>query len=807
MRFSTKATLLDQNSNPLEVFTREFTIANPVLGQIENTDNNVLEGATPLVLTETPAGSGFSTVLAAGSFSTGTDSDYWRLHGEAGDHLALLLETDDWENWPYVAILNASGGGIAGSWNYYPNAGINDFVLPASGTFYLQAYSSRGRPARYQLRVDISRGPQFESEANDAPSSANALNLTTSAGNYQARVAGALTGGDTAGDYFRIPTLNVGNTIRVQLALPSCSTLNKSNVVIGVEREGSSEALATSNSGALNYVVAADGVHFVRVTADANLGLRALYLADIQVTDGQPPVITASSWPEEGTTNTGLWQVFSLSFSEDLAAGTVNDGANYELRSAGADGVFGTGDDQLYQVQCAPVYSSGLSASYWVPDGPLQPGKYRFVAKRALTDRAGNPLAADYVRQFVVAGVPGFVQENRSNETRETATVLDPLVEDGVGGGVRGGWGRGRMASNADSDWWSFTGRAGDGLSLVAETPGVNPSASISYHLYGPDGNWVWGSGTSGSPWQVGPLSLPADGTYALQVTSGNLSSPDYQFRIVLGHPPLQMESEDNGGVGSATPLNWITNETSQTASVLGSIVSSGDLDYSKLGTLTNGSTVYLSTRLLSGSQLVPVVGIYDAPGAYIVEAGAGRPFDGVAEVNITQTGDYFARVLDRTGRSGWLERYVLDLEVQPTGFSSFPNLQVVGITPPSDGTIFSGQQISFSFNVENVGRVTTPVGNWQDRVVLSSNPILGDADDLPLCTFAHSGALDPDAGYTVTETVHLPDGISETIIWPSKPTPAMRSANSCSKATTSRCRTRPSRSGSRIIRTSCWRS
>ena len=87
VRFSTKATLLDQNSNPLEVFTREFTIANPVLGQIENTDNNVLEGATPLVLTETPAGSGFSTVLAAGSFSTGTDSDYWRLHGEAGDHL------------------------------------------------------------------------------------------------------------------------------------------------------------------------------------------------------------------------------------------------------------------------------------------------------------------------------------------------------------------------------------------------------------------------------------------------------------------------------------------------------------------------------------------------------------------------------------------------------------------------------------------------------------------------------------------------------------------------------------------------
>ncbi|MBI4326094.1 MAG: hypothetical protein HY674_12625 [Chloroflexi bacterium] len=311
LRFSTKAGLLDQNSNPLPVFTREFTIANPVLGQIENTDNNVLEGATPLVLTETPAGSGFSTVLAFGSFSAGTDHDYWRIHGEAGDRLALLLETDDRDNWPYVAILNASGGTMTGSWHYYSSAGINDYVLPASGTFYLQAYSSWGRLARYQMRVDISRGPQFESEVNDAPASAYALSFAIAAGNYQARVAGALTRSDTAGDYFRIPTLNVGNTIRVLLALPSCSTLNQSNVVISVEREGSSEALTASNSGALNYVVAADGVHFVRITADANLGLRALYLADIQVTDGQPPLITASSWPEEGTTSTGLWQVFT----------------------------------------------------------------------------------------------------------------------------------------------------------------------------------------------------------------------------------------------------------------------------------------------------------------------------------------------------------------------------------------------------------------------------------------------------------------------------------------------------------------
>lgn len=47
------------------------------------------------------------------------------------------------------------------------------------------------------------------------------------------------------------------------------------------------------------------------------------------------------------------------------------------------------------------------------------------------------------------------------------------------------------------------------------------------------------------------------------------------------------------------------------------------------------------------------------------------------------------------------------------------------------------------------------------DRAVLSQNIILGDEDDISLGVFPHAGALAPGAGYTVTRTAQIPDGVS----------------------------------------------
>src|SRR6185503_2737358 len=110
-------------------------------------------------------------------------------------------------------------------------------------------------------------------------------------------------------------------------------------------------------------------------------GIRAQYLLGIDLADTLPPTITSTTLPGEGTTITNILDRFTLNFSEDMIAATVTSSGSYELRNAGGDGSFGNGDDTLYGVFTSPAYVTGLSASYQVVDGPLQPGKYLFTAR------------------------------------------------------------------------------------------------------------------------------------------------------------------------------------------------------------------------------------------------------------------------------------------------------------------------------------------------------------------------------------------------------------------------------------------
>src|SRR4029077_13485010 len=114
---------------------------------------------------------------------------------------------------------------------------------------------------------------------------------------------------------------------------------------------------------------------------------------------------------------------FSLSFSEDMNASTVNNAGNLDLREAGQDHTFGTVDDVLYHL-ASYGYTSGLSASYRVTDGPLQPGSYRLTVGTGLTDRGGIALASPFVRTFTMAGLSPYILENRLNDAPGLATSL-----------------------------------------------------------------------------------------------------------------------------------------------------------------------------------------------------------------------------------------------------------------------------------------------------------------------------------------------------------------------------------------------
>ncbi len=63
---------------------------------------------------------------------------------------------------------------------------------------------------------------------------------------------------------------------------------------------------------------------------------------------------------------------------------------------------------------------------------------------------------------------------------------------------------------------------------------------------------------------------------------------------------------------------------------------------------------------------------------------------------------------------------------------------------------------LTVSWTVQNVGAGPGRVHNWTDRVILSNDDILGDADDIVLGTYTHVGAMPVGSQYTRTEIIQL---------------------------------------------------
>ena len=419
-RFETKAGLIDGASQPVTTFARSFVVANPTNGRIESSDNNSIPSAAALPMAQTPTGSGLFTALGVGAIAPASDVDFWRFDGEAGDLITIRLEADA-ANSTQLYLDNSAGSTIAAAGgNGAGVAQIQSFKLTTPGAYYIHVFNNSGVSV-YQFRLDQARNLPLELEGNGTQGTANFLSVVP--GVNRAQVAGSLPAEDVGGDYFLWGMLNVGNTIHATLTFPDGSSLAAGDTVLTVQAQGSATSLASSTSGSLDYAVTADGIYYVVVQSPSNRNLRSQYLLTESVSDTIAPVITSVTLPAEGVTSNAVSDRFTVNFSEDLAPATVNNVGNLDLRAAGADGVFGTGDDAVYGL-ASLGYTTGLTVQYRVTDGPLQPGLYRLTVGTGLTDRAGNGLAATYVRNFSVAAQPGYVIEGRSNDTLATATTL-----------------------------------------------------------------------------------------------------------------------------------------------------------------------------------------------------------------------------------------------------------------------------------------------------------------------------------------------------------------------------------------------
>ncbi|WP_172970091.1 CARDB domain-containing protein, partial [Microcystis aeruginosa] len=82
-------------------------------------------------------------------------------------------------------------------------------------------------------------------------------------------------------------------------------------------------------------------------------------------------------------------------------------------------------------------------------------------------------------------------------------------------------------------------------------------------------------------------------------------------------------------------------------------------------------------------------------------------------------------------------------------------DLVVTDAVIPTTGE--AGKAISVQWTVKNQGTGDTIVNSWSDRLVVSNDEVLGDADDLTLASFTRTGLLAPNGTYSRTESVILP--------------------------------------------------
>ena len=570
-RFQTTANLQDANSNPLPTFTRDFFIANPVAGVIQAPSYNGIPSDTPLSLTESPVGSGFYTALGVGVFSSTSEVDYWLFEGEAGDTVSVRVEATSLGVYPQLYLQNGTGGTLASTGgDYYGVAMLQSFVFSAPGTYYLRVWTGNN-PSRYRLRLDLSRGPQLENESNDSPANANWLNLSGNTGLAQGRIAGALPVSDSSGDFFSLGVLSVGDIITANALFPTGSVLTATQLLLSVQANGNATALVTNSTDNLSCSAPSNGVYYLHVES-TNRDLRAQYLLTVALNDGVLPSVTDASLPADGSTNNGVLDRFSVSFSKDMNAGTVNDVGNWDLRAGGVDGVFGTGDDVVYHLS-SYGYSSGLSASYRIVDGPLQPGPYRLVGKTNLTDRAGNGLAANFVRNFTVVGVANFVLEGRHNDTAATATSLSLTPGSAPDGSFTVGGSTGVGSYPYFVAAGLFNGDTNLDL-VVANGSGNSVSVLLGNGdgTFGPVVNYSVGS----YPYSVAVGDVNGDGKMDLVVAnySGNSVS------VLLGNGDGTFGPAVNYGVGSnpysvaVGDFNWDGRLDVVTANISGNSVS-----------------------------------------------------------------------------------------------------------------------------------------------------------------------------------------------------------------------------------------
>jgi len=271
------------------------------------------------------------------------------------------------------------------------DAFISHYTIDSSGTYYARVISEWSTSGSYEVRVDVARGIQLESDAgyaNDSIAGANTLKLWSVGARRTGTIAGTLMAseGEVDQDYFKLGTVQDGESILLSLRVPESSTLRP---IIEIRRDDGTptgevvkiapnptETVARAN-------ITEPGTYYAVVVAFRGQGPRGEYLLDavivptgeLEFADLALTAVSAPATAMSGETIPVTWTVGNFGtgstyidrwydrvvLSTDDRYGDPND---IELAVVRHDGVldYGEQDTTVTNVQL-PV---GLSGDYWI---------------------------------------------------------------------------------------------------------------------------------------------------------------------------------------------------------------------------------------------------------------------------------------------------------------------------------------------------------------------------------------------------------------------------------------------------------
>jgi hypothetical protein len=264
---------------------------------------------------------------------------------------------------------------------------------------------------------------------------------------------------------------------------------------------------------------------------------------------------------------------------------------------------------------------------------------------------------------------------------------------------------------------------------------GTSETRSVSFQVpdWMPEGNWHW------------VVKTDTDNTVYERDYEGN-NQAQAADTLFLSQPDLAVTQVTGPGLvtsGNPITVHWQVSNSGNSAQ--GSWVDQVYL--SQNGTATLVKEVSRDGPLGRGES-------YSASTVLNVPLGFSGPYQLVVVANHWGSSYYaYPRSairetnLANNSATGNIVSVVLD---------AYADLTVSNVTAPLQ-TIADPATINVIYTVNNTGTGVGRTTQWTDKIVLSTDDILGNADDQVVAESTHEGALDVAQSYTNTVTVQLP--------------------------------------------------